>query len=78
MKSLHSFTKFLIVVAFISAGFSSCKKEEEKTLTAERPNIIFIMSDDHAYQAISAYGGMLAELAPTPNNDRIRSGNAVQ
>jgi arylsulfatase A-like enzyme len=29
------------------------------------------MSDDHAYQAISSYGGPLAELAPTPNIDRI-------
>jgi arylsulfatase A-like enzyme len=29
------------------------------------------MSDDHAYQAISAYGGALKELAPTPNIDRI-------
>jgi len=36
-----------------------------------RPNIIYIMSDDHAYQAISAYGGALKELAPTPNIDRI-------
>lgn len=37
----------------------------------ERPNIIYIMSDDHAYQAISAYGGALKDLAPTPNIDRI-------
>jgi arylsulfatase A-like enzyme len=37
----------------------------------KRPNIIFIMSDDHAYQAISAYGGPLKNLAPTPNIDRI-------
>jgi arylsulfatase A-like enzyme len=29
------------------------------------------MSDDHAYQAISAYGGALKELAATPNIDRI-------
>lgn len=29
------------------------------------------MSDDHAYQAISAYGGRLKEYAPTPNIDRI-------
>jgi len=35
------------------------------------PNIIYIMSDDHAYQAISAYGGPLKDLAPTPNIDRI-------
>ncbi len=37
----------------------------------ERPNIIYIMSDDHAYQAISAYGSILKDLAPTPNIDRI-------
>jgi len=47
----------------------SCKGEnmaEEKTY--ERPNILFIMSDDHAYQAISAYQNHLIE---TPNIDRI-------
>ena len=38
---------------------------------AERPNIVFIFSDDHAYQAISAYGGPLAKIAPTPNIDRL-------
>jgi len=37
----------------------------------KRPNIIYIMSDDHAYQAISAYGGALKNLAPTPNIDRL-------
>ncbi|MCB8994895.1 MAG: sulfatase [Bacteroidales bacterium] len=36
-----------------------------------RPNIIYIMADDHAFQAISAYGGPLKDLAPTPNIDRI-------
>jgi arylsulfatase A-like enzyme len=36
-----------------------------------RPNIIYIMSDDHAWQAISAYGGPLKDLAPTPNIDKI-------
>ena len=39
--------------------------------TGQRPNIIYIMSDDHAYQAISAYGGPLKDYAPTPNIDRI-------
>ncbi len=36
-----------------------------------RPNIVFIMSDDHAMKAISAYNSDLAALAPTPNIDRI-------
>jgi arylsulfatase A-like enzyme len=35
---------------------------------AKKPNIIFIMSDDHAYQAISAYD---KRLIHTPNIDRI-------
>lgn len=35
---------------------------------AKRPNIVFIMTDDHAWQSISAYGSRLNE---TPNIDRI-------
>ncbi|MGI9473526.1 MAG: sulfatase family protein [Rubripirellula sp.] len=38
---------------------------------AERPNILYIMADDHACNAISAYGGRLADIAPTPNIDRL-------
>ena len=34
----------------------------------EPPNIVFIMSDDHAWQAISAYG---SDRNVTPNIDRI-------
>jgi len=36
--------------------------------SAARPNILIIMSDDHAFQAISAYSG---QLIHTPNIDRI-------
>ncbi|MDP7010676.1 MAG: sulfatase-like hydrolase/transferase, partial [Verrucomicrobiota bacterium] len=39
--------------------------------TAQRPNIIFIMSDDHTSQAIGAYGSRLARLNPTPTIDRL-------
>ena len=34
-------------------------------------NVVFIFSDDHAVQAVSAYGHPVAALAPTPNIDRI-------
>ena len=38
----------------------------------ERPNILFLFSDDHAPNAISCYpGGILDEIAPTPGIDRI-------
>jgi arylsulfatase A-like enzyme len=36
----------------------------------KRPNIVFLFSDDHAYQAISAYGDP-RKLVETPNIDRL-------
>ena len=38
------------------------------------PNIVFIMSDDHAFQAISAYGH---QLNKTPNIDRLAQEGAL-
>jgi N-acetylglucosamine-6-sulfatase len=40
----------------------------------ERPNIVFIFSDDHATQAISAYGSRINQ---TPNIDRIADEGAI-
>jgi len=40
----------------------------------QRPNIIFIISDDHTSQAISAYG---SKLVKTPNIDRIAREGAI-
>ncbi len=37
----------------------------------ERPNILFIMSDDHTDQALGSYGSRLADLAPTTHIDRL-------
>ncbi|MFK7735229.1 MAG: sulfatase [Pirellulaceae bacterium] len=45
--------------------------------SADRPNILFLFSDDHAVKSISAYGGPLAKVAPTPNIDRIAREGAV-
>ena len=47
------------------------------SVAAERPNILFLFSDDHAINAISAYGGPLADVAPTPNIDRIAKDGAL-
>tara|TARA_R110002051_G_scaffold81617_1_gene145731 strand:- start:82631 stop:84325 length:1695 start_codon:yes stop_codon:yes gene_type:complete len=71
--------KFLskITLLFLIIGNVSCKtvkEKEEKNYEkkvaelTKRPNIIFMMSDDHAYQAISAYSDHLIQ---TPNIDRI-------
>ncbi len=37
----------------------------------KRLNIMYIMSDDHAYNAISAYGSILNEVFQTPSIDRL-------
>src|SRR5690349_4100793 len=42
--------------------------------SSSKPNIIFIMADDHGYQAISAYSN---KLINTPNIDRIGREGAV-
>ena len=44
---------------------------------AEKPNILFIMSDDHAAHAIGAYGSRLAKLNPTPTLDRLAREGAL-
>jgi len=62
------------IVAFLLATVAyGCKKGIQK-IEGKRPNIVFIMSDDHAYQAISAYGHGLNH---TPNIDRIAKEGAI-
>jgi len=51
----------------------SCKSDKVEIVN-QPPNIVFIMSDDHAYQAISAYGHGLNN---TPNIDRIAKEGAI-
>ena len=43
----------------------------------KRPNIVFIISDDHAVQAVSAYGHPVSRVAPTPNIDRIAANGVL-
>ena len=40
-------------------------------VASDRPNIVFIFSDDHAPQAIGAYDGWLKSVNPTPNIDKL-------
>ncbi|MEM7656830.1 MAG: sulfatase [Bacteroidota bacterium] len=58
-------TAFL--VGFLSFFFMACQPPAQEE-APQRPNILFIMADDHAQRAISAYTD---ELIQTPNLDRI-------
>ncbi len=53
----------LIIAAALLPLAISCKREEPL-----RPNILFIMTDDHGYQSIGAYGSVINQ---TPNLDRL-------
>ena len=64
---------FILLIVFTSiTNFIYCQKDDKK-----RPNIIFILSDDHTTNAISAYGGLYKDIAPTPNIDRIADEGAI-
>lgn len=60
--------KVTTVLALLLALFSACTTKKSDV---GRPNILFIMSDDHTTQAFGIYGSRLAALNPTPNLDRI-------
>lgn len=51
MKSL------LIGTSAALMAVAACKTAPQETL--EKPNIVYIMTDDHSFQTISAYGGTL-------------------
>lgn len=54
----------IFIVLMVLLG--SCTQQKQ-------PNIIYIMSDDHAAHAIGAYGSRLADLNLTPNLDQLAS-----
>lgn len=62
---MKKFTVLLLLFLVLSNTMWAQKK---------RPNVIFIITDDHTSQAISAYG---SKLAKTPNIDRIAKGGAI-
>ncbi|MCK0192590.1 sulfatase [Arenibacter sp. F20364] len=67
----------LLLLIFVVIAFS-CRREQPKTMVKDkRPNILFIMADDHAVQAISAYNHPIGKLASTPNIDRIAKNGAI-
>lgn len=58
------FVFFIIYMACAVAAFGQ----------REKPNIVIIISDDHSYQTIGAYG---SQLAKTPQIDRLAKAGAV-
>jgi len=58
------------IAAIVAAGASAAAQPAP----TPRPNIVFIMTDDHAAHAISAYG---SKVNQTPNMDRLAKEGAL-
>ena len=65
-----SFPVFLLLI-YCTCMLVACTDSTEDTADTAPPNIIFIMSDDHAYNAVGAYGSRLAAVNPTPVLDEL-------
>jgi arylsulfatase A-like enzyme len=63
MKHMKRSVVLLALLIAFTVSYS-----QQKQSGSQRPNIVYIMSDDHGYQAVSAYG---YGLNNTPNIDRI-------
>lgn len=63
--------KSLLSFAALSCVAATAQAQHKPADAQRRPNIVYIMCDDHAFQCISAYGSPISKLAPTPNIDRI-------
>lgn len=68
LKFLRIFPLCLLLVAC-----GSNQTEKQDTEASVPPNIVFLMADDLTTQAISAYGDIYQDIAPTPNMDRLAS-----
>lgn len=75
MKS-NATSLFAVLIAISMAVLAAATAQAESD-SQGRPNVLFIMSDDHAAHAISAYGSRLAAIAPTPNIDRLANEGAL-
>ncbi|MBI3423453.1 MAG: sulfatase [Acidobacteria bacterium] len=65
---MKTFTRSLLLgLSLLLLGLPLSQAQSQRTAT-QQPNIIFIMTDDHAAHAISAYG---SKLIQTPNIDRL-------
>jgi len=61
---------FILFILIISLSRCSWNK---KVGDKNKPNILFIMGDDHTAQAISCYKGLFADYTKTFNIDRLAS-----
>jgi len=68
---IYKSSLFVIILLLCFSCNKHSKNKNDATTSAKKPNIIFIMSDDHTSQAFGIYKSRLANLNPTPTLDKI-------
>ncbi len=71
---LRPLSLLLLTLLVCAAAPAGSLAEPIDRKTPKQPNIIFIFTDDHAVQAISAYG---SKINQTPNIDRLANEGAI-
>ncbi len=64
-------TRHLCSALIATVCFAAMAGLDSQARAADRPNILFIFTDDHAPHAIGAYNGWLKPVNPTPNIDQL-------
>jgi len=72
----HTAILFKGLLFFSVLTIISCK-EQQKPPSEERPNILFVLSDDHTSQAWGIYGGLLEDHVQNQNIKKLASEGAV-
>ena len=73
---MNKFTQSALVLLCIILMWG-CDSKKKTVVEAERPNILFILSDDHTSQAWGLYGGILADYVKNDNLKRMAREGAV-
>jgi arylsulfatase A-like enzyme len=69
---LFTIKPFAVLVAAFGL-LTPCLHAADRPLrqAQDKPNIVFVLADDHAWEAVSAYGSYLQDFARTPTIDRL-------
>ena len=67
---MKTFDQLIITTGFLASA-SPAMADEKPEADSGRPNILFILSDDHTSQAWGIYGGILSEYVKNENIRRL-------
>ena len=72
---MHKKLNLFVCIFLLVLTTGGCKNSKNKA--PERPNILFVMADDHTGQAWGIYDGILKDYAHTPNIKRLAEEGCV-